>query len=69
MRNKFAQGDTLEAVGPDMRPFPVVAGNMTDLENNPVDEPKTPQMHFYLPLGKQVPPLTILRHAVELSAK
>ena len=69
LRNKFAQGDTLEAVGPDMRPFPVVAGNMTDLENNPVDEPKTPQMHFYLPLGKQVPPLTILRHTVDLSAK
>ena len=69
LRNKFAQGDTLEAVGPDMRPFPVVAGNMTDLENNPVNEPKTPQMRFYLPLGKQVPPLTILRHTVDLSAK
>ena len=42
---------------------------MTDLENNPLEEPKTPQMRYYLPLGKQVPPLTILRHAVELSAK
>ena len=69
LRNKFAQGDVLEAVGPDLRPFPVTAGNMTDLENNPIDEPRTPQMRFYLPLGKQVPPLTILRHAVELSAK
>ena len=69
LRNKFSQGDMLEAVGPDMRPFPVTVGNMTDLENNPLEEPKTPQMRFYLPLGKQVPPLTILRHAVELSAK
>ena len=69
LRNKFSQGDTLEIVGPDLRPFPVVAGNMTDLENNPLDEPRTPQMRFYLPLGQQVPPLTILRHAVELSAK
>ncbi len=69
LRNKFCQGDALEAVGPDLRPFPVVAGNMTDLENNPLSEPRTPQMRFYLPLGQQVPPLTILRHAVELSAK
>ncbi len=69
LRNKFSQGDTLEAVGPDLRPFPVIAGNMTDMENLPLDEPRTPQMRFYLPLGKQVPPLTILRHAVDLSAK
>ena len=69
LRNKFAEGDTLEAVGPDTRPFPVVVGNMTDLERNPLAEPRTPQMKFWLPLPKPVPPYTILRKSVDLSAK
>ena len=69
LRNKFAQGDELEAVGPDFAPYTFTAGDMTDLEGNPLTEPRTPQMQFYLQLGKQVPPLTILRHTVDLSAK
>ena len=69
LRNKFSEGTELEAVGPDLRPFPVIAGNMTDLEGNPLPEPRTPQSKFYLPLPKQVPPYTILRKAVDLSAK
>ena len=69
LRNKFSEGTELEAVGPDLRPFPVVTGNMTDLEGNPLAEPRTPQSKFYLPLPKPVPPYTILRKAVDLSAK
>ncbi|MBO5954297.1 MAG: U32 family peptidase [Oscillospiraceae bacterium] len=69
LRNKFTQGDTLEAVGPDLRPFGFTAGEMTDLEGVHLTEPRTPQMKFYLPLGVQVPPLTILRRSVDLSAK
>ena len=69
LRNKFCEGTELEAVGPDLRPFPVVTGNMTDLEGAPLAEPRTPQSKFYLPLPKQVPPYTILRKAVDLSAK
>ena len=69
LRNKFCEGTELEAVGPDLRPFPVVTGNMTDLEGNPLVEPRTPQSKFYLPLPKPVPPYTILRKAVDLSAK
>ena len=69
LRNKFAEGTELEVVGPDLRPFPIVTGNMTDLDHNPLAEPKTPQMKFYLPLPKQVPPYSILRKAVDLSAK
>ena len=69
LRTKFAQGDALEAVGPDLKPFPVVADGMTDADGAPLTEPRTPQMKFYLQLPKQVPPLTILRHAVDLSAK
>ena len=69
LRNKFAQGDELEVVGPDLRPFPITAGDMTDMDGQPLSEPRTPQMRFYLPLGKQVPPYSILRHSVDLSAK
>ena len=69
LRNKFAAGTELEVVGPDLRPFPIVTGNMTDLDHNPLAEPRTPQMKFYLPLPKQVPPYSILRKAVDLSAK
>ncbi len=69
LRNKFRQGDTLEAVGPDLRPFPFLVQAMTDAEGNPLEEPRTPQMEFYLQLPKKVPPYTILRHSVDLSAK
>ena len=69
LRNKFSEGTELEAVGPDLRPFPVTTGNMTDLDGNPLAEPRTPQSRFYLPLPKPVPPYTILRKAVDLSAK
>ena len=69
LRNKFAEDDALEAVGPDLRPFPITAANMTDLDGAALNEPRTPQMKFYLPLPKQVPPYTILRRNVDLSAK
>ena len=69
LRNKFRLGDTLEAVGPDLRPFPFTVQAMSDAEGNPLEEPRTPQMEFYLQLPKKVPPYTILRHSVDLSAK
>ena len=69
LRNKFTEGTELGVVGPDLRPFPIVTGNMTDLEGNPLAEPRTPQMKFYLPLPHAVPPFSILRKAVDLSAK
>ena len=69
LRNKFAAGAALEAVGPDLRPFPIAAENMTDLDGAPLEEPRTPQMKFYLPLPKPVPPYTILRRSVDLSPK
>ena len=68
LRNKFAQGDTLEAVGPDTKPFGFTAGAMQDMEGNTLTEPRTPQMHFTLQLPKQVPAYTILRRSVDLSA-
>ena len=46
LRNKFAKGDELEAVGPDFAPYAFTVGDMTDLEGNPLTEPRTPQMQF-----------------------
>ena len=69
LNNKFRQGDELEIVGPDLRPFAVTADAMTDLEGTPLEEPRTPQMKFYLQLPQQVPPLSMIRRSVDLSAK
>ncbi len=69
LNNKFRAGDALEVVGPDLRPFPILAANMTDSEGNPLEEPRQPQMEFTLPLGKQVPVNSMIRRCVDLSAK
>ena len=69
LRNKFARGDVLEAVGPDTKPFGFTAEAMTDGEGAALDEPRTPQMKFYMQLPTQVPAYTIIRRAVDLSAK
>ncbi len=69
LNNKFRSGDELEVVGPDLRPFPIVAGNMADAEGNPLEEPRTPQMKFTISLPKPVPAQSILRRSVDLSAK
>ena len=69
LNNKFRAGDALEVVGPDLRPFPIVAGNMADMEGNALEEPRTPQMKFTMQLPKQVPALSMIRRSVDLSAK
>ena len=69
LNNKFQLGDALEVVGPDTRPFSVTATGMTDLEGNPIDEARTPQMPFYLQLPQQVPAHSMIRRSVDLSAK
>ena len=69
LNNKFRAGDALEVVGPDLRPFPITAGNMFDEEGNALDEPRHPQMKFTIQLPKQVPAHSIIRRSVDLSAK
>lgn len=69
LRNKFAKGDTLEIVGPDTRPFAFTVDQMLDTEENVLDEPRTPQMSFYIQLPRPVPAYTILRRSVDLSPK
>ena len=69
LNNKFRAGDVLEVVGPDLRPFPITAENMHDLEGNPLEEPRTPQMQFTMQLPKAVPAHSMIRRSVDLSAK
>ena len=69
LNNKFRLGDELEVVGPNLRPFPITTGNMTDAEGNPLEEPKTPQMKFTMQLPKSVPAHSMIRRSVDLSAK
>ena len=69
LRNKFRAGDEVELVGPDSRPFAMTVGEMWDEEGNAIDEPRNPQMTFRMKLPHAVPPYTLVRHAVELSAK
>lgn len=69
LRNKFRVGDTVELVGPDTAPFSMVVPPMVDAEGAPLEEPRTPQMVFRMKLPRSVPAYTLVRHAVELSAK
>lgn len=69
LRNKFRAGDTVELVGPDLRPMSITVPMMEDMEGNPLEEPRTPQMLFRMKLPCQVPAYTLVRHAVDLSAK
>ncbi len=69
LRNKFRRGDTVEVVGPDLRPFSMTVPQMRDEEGREVEEPRTPQMKVRMKLPVAVPPDTFLRHAVALSPK
>ena len=69
LRNKFAAGDAVEVVGPDTKPFTMTAPMMTDAEGLPLAEPKTPQMVFTMQLPHPVPPMSFVRHAVDLGGR
>lgn len=69
LRNKFAAGDEVEIVGPDTRPFSVTVPVMQDADGLPLREPRTPQMVFRMQLPHPVPAMSIVRRAVDLSAK
>ena len=69
LNNKFKVGDELEIVGPDLRPFALTAGGITNIDGEALEEPRTPQMKFYMQLPKQVPAHSMIRRSVDLSAK
>jgi len=65
LRNKFSRGETLELVGPDFRPRPVCAEQLWDAEGTPVEELRTPQTVFRMPLPPDTPAYSILRRNAE----
>ena len=69
LNNKFKVGDELEIVGPDLRPFTFHAQDIRDEEDNPLEEPRHPEMKFTMQLPKKVPALSMIRRSVDLSAK
>ena len=66
-RNKFSIGDEVELVGPDLRPFPLKVPMMQDENGNMLEQPRNPQMIFKMQLPHQVPAMSIVRRAVELT--
>ena len=69
LRNKFSAGDELEAVGPDVKPFRLRAEGLESPEGERLTEVRTPQSIFRMRLPRQLPPWSILRRQVDLSAK
>ena len=66
LNNKFASGDVLELVGPDVRPQSLTVGTLIDAETGEeLTEVKRPQMKFKMKLPCQVPPLSLLRRQAE----
>ena len=61
LRNKYAAGDLIEVVGPDVPAFEMTAPMMEDAEGQPLAEPRHPQMVFNMKLPRPVPPLSVVR--------
>ena len=64
LRNKLRTGETVELVGPDLRPFPFPVPEMMDAEGRPLREARTPQMPFSMRLPRPVPAWTLVRRQV-----
>ena len=59
----------MEIVGPDLKPFEMLVPLMEDADGLPLEEPRTPQMEFKMRLPRPVPPMSFVRHGVDLSGK
>ena len=67
LNNKFAVGEELELVGPDVRPQALTVEALWDGDGVPLCEVRHPQMVFRMKLPGQVPPLSLLRRKASLS--
>ncbi len=67
LNNKFAVGDALELVGPDVRPRSLTVEALWDGDGLPLKEVRHPQMVFRMKLPQPVPPLSLLRRKADLS--
>ena len=67
LNNKFRVGDSLELVGPDVRPLALTVEALWDGDGALLEEVRHPQMVFRMKLPRQVPPLSMLRRKANLS--
>ena len=67
LNNKFAVGDQLELVGPDVRPQALTVEGLWDEEGTLLSEVRKPQMVFRMKLPCPVPPLSLLRRQADLT--
>ena len=67
LNNKFALGDELELVGPDVRPQALKVEGLWDADGAQLTEVRKPQMVFRMKLPRSVPPLSLLRRQADLS--
>ncbi len=67
LNNKFAVGDQLELVGPDVRPQALTVEGLWDEDGTPLSEVRKPQMVFRMKLPCPVPPLSLLRRQADLT--
>jgi putative protease len=67
LRNKFSVGDTLELIGPGLKPEAFTVPEMTDADGFPLQEARHPEMEFRMKLPRFAPPRSMLRRAVDLS--
>lgn len=61
LRNKFATGEEVELVAPNVQPISFIVGEFTDESGEILNEVRNPQMVFRLQLPVAVPPHGILR--------
>ena len=69
LRNKFSAGDSVELMGPGLRPVEFEAPPMEDTDGLPLMEPRRPEMKFRMRLPAAAKPLSLLRRRVDLSPK
>ena len=58
-------GDTLELVGPDVRPQSLTVEGLWDESGEALDQVRKPQMVFRMKLPQAVPPLSLLRRQAD----
>lgn len=68
LRNKFAVGEELELIGPDVESVRFTVPPMTDGDGFPLAEARHPRMTFFMKLPCLAPPLSLLRRAFAVTA-
>lgn len=67
LKNKFRTGETVELIGPGLRPMSLTVPVLRDASGAEVEEIRTPGAVFHMRFPKPVPAFSMLRRAVDLS--